>query len=33
MLEETQAELAVDGNSVAYNIRPYEIVTLRLVAA
>ena len=33
LLEETQAELTVDGNSVTYNIRPFEIVTLRLVPA
>lgn len=33
LLEETQAELAVDGNSVEYAIRPYEIATLRLIPA
>jgi alpha-mannosidase len=33
LLEETQAELAVDGNSVEYAIRPFEIATLRLIPA
>ena len=33
LLEEEKAALAVDGNTVQYDIRPYEIVTLRLVPA
>jgi len=33
LLEEEKAALAVEGNSVQYDIRPYEIVTLRLVPA
>ena len=32
LLEETQAELTPQGNSVTFNVRPYEIVTLRLMA-
>lgn len=31
LLEETQAELPVEDGAVTYNLRPYEIVTLRVV--
>ena len=31
LLEETQADLAVDDGAVIYNVRPFEIVTLRVV--
>ena len=33
ILEENQAELAVDGNSVTFPVKPYEIVTLRMLPA
>ena len=33
LLEEEKQALVVDGNIVRYDIRPYEIVTLRLVPA
>ncbi len=33
LLEETEVELPVRGDKVAFDIRPYEIVTLRLVEA
>ncbi len=33
LLEEEKAALAVDGNRTQYDIRPFEIVTLRLVPA
>jgi alpha-mannosidase len=33
LLEENQEQLAVDGNRVRLNVRPYQIVTLRLVPA
>ena len=33
LLEETQAELTVAGNTVSYAIRPYEIATFRIVPA
>jgi hypothetical protein len=33
LLEETLAELPAAGNQVTYSIRPYEIVTLRIVPA
>ncbi|MAU08822.1 MAG: alpha-mannosidase [Anaerolineaceae bacterium] len=31
LLEETDEELSIDGNTVTLNLKPYEIVTLRLV--
>ena len=31
LLEETQSDLAVEDSAVTYNVRPYEIVTLRVV--
>jgi alpha-mannosidase len=33
LLEENQAELTPDGNTLTLSVRPYEIVTLRLVPA
>ncbi|MBE2240473.1 MAG: alpha-mannosidase [Caldilineaceae bacterium] len=33
LLEEEKQALVIDGNTVRYDIRPYEIVTLRLVPA
>ena len=33
ILEENQAELSVDGDSVTFSVTPYEIVTLRLQPA
>jgi alpha-mannosidase len=33
LLEEAQAEVPVEGNSVAFPVKPYEIVTLRLAPA
>jgi alpha-mannosidase len=33
LLEENQAELPLDGNTLTLSVRPYEIVTLRLVPA
>jgi len=33
LLEENQTELTPDGNTLTLSVRPYEIVTLRLVPA
>jgi alpha-mannosidase len=33
LLEENQTELTPDGNTLILSVRPYEIVTLRLVPA
>jgi alpha-mannosidase len=33
IMEEKQADLSVQGNSVTFSVKPYEIVTLRLVPA
>ncbi|MCA9891289.1 MAG: hypothetical protein KC546_23090 [Anaerolineae bacterium] len=31
LLEEINEELSINGNTVTLNLKPYEIVTLRLV--